>query len=87
MKAYIDYKHQIAHVEATDAIAAGWLGFWFATDHADLVKAGWRIYYQNPNRFKDELRVDVGGSDTLAQAIHEGPPCTHTCPQHPEATG
>lgn len=89
MKARIDYRQKIAHVEATDTISAGWLGFWFATDYAELVQAGWRIYYGDASHIKGLFEANVGGADSLVRAIRKGEECTHSCPQHPkdEATG
>ena len=74
MKARIDYKQQIAYVGDVDTISAGWLGFWFATDYADLVQAGWRIYYGSSSSAKRFPEVAVGGAYSLAWAIRAGPP-------------
>ncbi len=85
MKAIIDFEGKKAHVEVTDIVEAGWLGFEFAKHHIDLVRAGWMLWYYGHEDVVGALSggnaTEVGGADSLAEAIRAGFPksCCHDC--------
>ena len=43
----ISVEDKLVYFITDDIVHAGWVGFRFAKDHADLVKDGWEIYYYN----------------------------------------
>ncbi len=89
MRVVISHGPKNVIVEVEGVVDAGWLGFNFAKHHSALVAAGWLLlYFTRPSNVLDRPGViNVLGVEDLADKIREGPPCDHSCPQHPEVTG
>ncbi len=90
MKAIINHESKSVCVGIRGLANTGWAGFDFARRHRDLVEAGWILAYfpYDSGVFAHHSDVlDLLGIEALAEKIRKGPPCSHSCPQHPEATG
>ncbi len=86
MKAIINYDNKTVCVGIESLANVGWAGFHFAKNHRDLVEAGWVLVYfsHDSTVFAHHSDVlDLLGVNDLAEKIREGPPCSHSCPQHP----
>ena len=82
MKVKINREHKFIYVECWDIVAAGWFGFNFARNNADLVEDGWEIHYypENDTVFHSvsACAENISDIEEVAKKIRNSS-CCHNC--------